>query len=280
MRTSPPDGNFHSLDQSMRYLTNHFSIGSPVVQPIRARSGNLVEEVVALDGSRCCVTATRKSPGLTHDHLYKDTLSEQAFRSIGNALAIFHKNSQKIGYADWDFPELLDADNCFNVWHYDERIDKRIIGKYEKQRESYAEHLPSQEDYGVIHGDIHFDNIIVDTTSNAVTFCDFDDICRGLYVTDLAMILFDLAIIMRCENKAGVVRNLAEIVVNSYSDSRKVDRISLSEMEGFLKLLELSLFIQYYGLYKNSDPLDGWLKLFYEGREERILCDTPLLSDI
>ena len=206
--------------------------------------------------------------------------SSDLFRSIGNALAIFHKNSQKIGYAGWDFPELLDADNCFNVRHYDERIDKRIIGKYEKQRESYAELLPSQEDYGVIHGDIHFDNIIVDTTSNAVTFCDFDDICRGLYVTDLAMILFDLAIIMRCENKAGVVRNLAEIVLNSYSDSRKVNRISLSEMDGFLKLLELSLFIQYYGLYKNLDPLDGWLKLFYEGREERILCDTPLLSDI
>ena len=107
---------------------------------------------------------------------------------------------------------------------------------------------------------------------------DFDDICKGLFVVDLTMVVFDLGVIMQCERKTEVVRNLAGAIVDSYNQSSTSERIHLSEVEEFLKLLELSLFIQCYDFYTRSSPLQGWLKLFYEGREERILSDAPFLA--
>ncbi len=102
--------------------------------------------------------------------------------------------------------------------------------------------------------------------------------CKGLFVVDLTMVVFDLGVIMQCERKTEVVRNLAGAILESYNQSSTSERMHLSEVEEFLKLLELSLFIQCYDFYTRSSPLQGWLKLFYEGRAERILSDAPFLA--
>lgn len=49
-------------------------------------------------------------------------------------------------------------------------------------------------------------------------------------------------------------------------------------MEDYLKLLETSLYIQYRDLYLTHGGADGWLKLFFEGRRDRIVSDMPYIT--
>lgn len=70
--------------------------------------------------------------------------------------------------------------------------------------------------YGIIHGDLHLSNMIIDHTKGAVTFCDLDDCCREFFAIDLAMIVFDLGVILQCDGRAKVLAHLAEKIVDGY----------------------------------------------------------------
>jgi hypothetical protein len=64
------------LKTSMNHLAEHFSLGSPVVEPVRSTNGRLVEEVVSTEGERHLVTVTGAAPGRTHEFLARDTISD------------------------------------------------------------------------------------------------------------------------------------------------------------------------------------------------------------
>lgn len=92
LRVSPPDADPLLLKSSMDYLAEHFSLGSPVVKPIRSAGGRLVEEVALADGGsaireRRLVTVTKEAPGRIYELLARDTISDDLFFEIGRSLA-------------------------------------------------------------------------------------------------------------------------------------------------------------------------------------------------
>jgi Ser/Thr protein kinase RdoA (MazF antagonist) len=89
----------------MNYLAEHFSLGSPVVEPVRSINGRLVEEGVSTEGERHLVTVTRVAPGRTHESLARDTISDDLFFEIGRSLAVLHCNLMLIDGRSYGFPE-------------------------------------------------------------------------------------------------------------------------------------------------------------------------------
>jgi hypothetical protein len=105
LRVSPPDESPYVLESSMNYLAEHFSLGSPVVEPVRSINGRLVEEGVSTEGERHLVTVTRVAPGRTHESLARDTISDDLFFEIGRSLAVLHCNLMLIDGRSYGFPE-------------------------------------------------------------------------------------------------------------------------------------------------------------------------------
>jgi len=87
--------NALALRRSMElYLAEHFHLGSPVVEPVMSNNRSLVEEIIAHNGSRYCVTVTRRASGETHDLIARDTLPTGAFLEIGKSLAVLHDHAR------------------------------------------------------------------------------------------------------------------------------------------------------------------------------------------
>ncbi|GEM_PF-813368 len=278
LRISPSSEDASALRRSMEYLAEHFSLCSPVVEPVLSNNQRLVEKIAALDGTQYCVTVTKKALGKTHDLLGPDTLPANAFAKIGKELAILHDHSVMIGIEGYNFGYWYDNENCFNVLDPDAFEDDRIVSRYREYRSSCIEQTHTESRCGIIHADLHFSNIIIDSNAKRVTFCDFDDSCKGSFLMDIAMVIFDLGVILQCNDKEVVLKNLVSAFIDSYNQESSLEPVSLSQTQDFLKLLELSLFIQYYDYYRKLENVDGWLKLFFDGRQERITADVPFLA--
>ena len=277
LRVSPLGEDTLVLQRSMEYLNEHFHLGSPVVEPVMSNNQNLVEEIIAHDDSRYCVTVTRRARGETHDLLARDTLPAGVFLEIGKSLAVLHDHARVIGSNSYGFNYWYENENCFNVLNPGEFEDDRIVSRYREYRSRCIEQMDIKYKSGIIHADLHFSNIVVDPDVGRVTFCDFDDSCIGSFLMDVAMVIFDLNVILQCSDKDVVTKDLVRAFIDGYNHGGLPDSISLSAVQDFLKLLELSLFIQYHDYYSELEKPDGWLKLFFDGRKERIMAGVPFL---
>ena len=99
------------------------------------------------------------------------------------------------------------------------------------------------------------------------------------------MILFDLGVILQSENKSHDLSENVYRIIDGYNQKTTREAVSLSEIHDFIKLLECSLYIQYYDDFQRSQVATpqlanptGWLELFFNGRKERILEDQPFLG--
>lgn len=292
LRISPPDKQAALLERKMAYLFALHQAGCPVIEPILSVNQHLVEAIPADDGSVRQATVTRQASGTTHDLLFPDSLPNHIYTEIGKNLAILHDRSADLQVADFAFSGWQGVENCFNAFDYQSFSDQRIVWQYLAYREAClascgadAARAQADQSYGIIHGDLHFSNIILDPIDCKVTFCDFDDACLGLYVMDLAMIMFDLGVILQSENKSHDLSENVYRIIDGYNQKTTRDAVSLSKIHNFIKLLECSLYIQYYDDFQRSQVADpqlanptGWLELFFYGRKERILEDQPFLA--
>ena len=300
LRVSPDWHDVGSLQKIMRYLQEHSRLGSPVVEPKASLQGLLVETVIdpEAENRKRLVTVTAKAPGVTHELLEESSLSRGMYRRVGEATARIHNNAAAMGTAAWKFPVWYESDNCFNATEYPETLDPRIVAKYQLVKEHCREQtldaiglaVRAEENdlktstWGVIHGDLHFSNILIDNHSQRITFCDFDDACLGIYAMDVAMIVFDLKIILQCIDKQQVFERMVSEILAGYNAVciGQPEALTLDDLESFLKLLEISMFLQCWSMYEEArtdgHDLTGWLGLFYAGREQRILADLPYLE--
>jgi Ser/Thr protein kinase RdoA (MazF antagonist) len=284
LRISPPGEHDTLLERKMTYLHVLFQAGCPVIEPIRSVNQRLVEVLQATDGSLRQITVTRQAIGATHDLLFPDSLPRSLYTEIGKSLAILHDRSADLSTADFAFRGWQDGENCFNAAHHQGFSDQRIVRQYLVYREKCLTRTEEGRSSGIIHGDLHFSNIILDPIGSKVTFCDFDDACMGPYVMDLAMILLDLGVILQSENKSMDLHENAYRIIDGYNQKTMHHALSLRDIHDFIKLLECSLYIQFYDYFQQSQVMEqqvpnptGWLELFFGGRKERILEDQPFL---
>ena len=73
--------------------------------------------------------------------------------------------------------------------------------------------------------------------------------------------------------------NSTDIIINAYNRRTVNDRVRLEDIHDFMKLLETSLFIQYHDHYEDHSEQGGWLALFFENREARIIADSPYYTN-
>lgn len=133
---------------------------------------------------------------------------------IGKALAIFHKSIinlpiENIGWLNFKSAKeslLLKSDLDYIL------SAKKLINE---NTFIYNKNLPS----GIVHGDLHEENVLIDSEENPIITCvmDFEESERNLLIVDLARTILSVC---RDKNGTKLLNNKVNSVVDGYESIR------------------------------------------------------------
>lgn len=259
----------------MAYLAEH---GGAVTRPVRSQSGAYVEVIV--DGSGTYVaTVCERARGVLAETLGADAWSEALISELGRTTGRMHAIAETYRPADGSLrrPAWNEIGNCF---HPMESLDESQAGVRARLDEvmGRVSALPrTEEDYGLIHADLHGGNFFVDVERDAITVFDFDDCCYGWYAMDVAMALFDTLVVYPRSDEPAAARGFMRAYLTGYRAERRLSDFWIERIPDFLKLLEIGVYTMVYRQYDQSDA-ESWIGKFMPNRRERIEEGVPYVD--
>ncbi len=256
------------------FLSTH---GVPVSKLVFSVNHRLVE-FIEEEKNWYSVIAFEKAKGVLAETLSRDRWNDELCQSIGRTIGKMHASSKKYKPSDGSIrrPDWNMIGNCYNAEH----LDSSQATVKEKNRGilDYVQTLPKDDDcYGLIHSDLHFANLYVDVNTNEVTIFDFDDCSYGWYAMDIAMALFDVAVLCNGTDKKEFATGFMKNYLRGYLNENRMTVLWIKQLPYFLKLLEIGVYSQ---IYKNCDvnDYDSWCGKFMANRKHRIENDVPYIN--
>jgi len=235
-----------------------------VAKPHKSINNRYIDSIMLPDGGIKTVSLVDYLEGESHEVLEENYLSSTLCSLIGHNMAMLHIALQQAKNLNINIPKWYERYNCLTIDNDKQTENDEIVERYLKLRAFYSQELHENE---VIHGDIHFDNIIIG--KSGAFFCDFDDVCSGDYRMDLALLLFDLAIITNPLGDWKGINTAANSILTAYNSCNKEHIIKIEELYGIFNLLELKFYIDFRSTnYLEND--EGWIKRFLTNRKESI----------
>lgn len=256
------------------FLSQH---GAPVSKPVLSVNDRIVEFI---EEEKSChfIVAFEKAKGILAETLSKDRWNDRLCQSVGRAVGKMHGLAKGYAPSAYSFkrPDWDTIGNCYNAENLDS--SQAIIREKNERILNYLGTLPKDKDcYGLIHCDLHFANLYVDAGDNMVTIFDFDDCSYGWYAMDIAMALFDIAVLYDGPDKEEFATRFMKNYLKGYLSENCIDTFWIKQLPYFLKLLEIGVYSQLYKDYDLNDP-DSWCGRFMADRKHRIENDIPYMS--
>jgi Ser/Thr protein kinase RdoA (MazF antagonist) len=256
-------------ERALSFQLALYEMGGPVSTPVLSRNSRFIEPIEDGSGQELYVSLLRYVLGKTHTMIPKGGLNVEQCFGIGKSIAQLHTTMKKVGHDRFDFGRWESGENCFSFEpSAGSDADDPIVIKYLQQKSRcLAKHDPQQ----AIHGDMHFDNIIL--TDDGVVFCDFDNVCVGDVKMDLALLLLDLPIVADPSEDWATINQLANAILVGYSCNGHDHAIELKNLSEYQKLLEIGLYLE-CRQYADLCAGDGWIPRFFRDRKRRIMDDV------
>ncbi len=96
-------------------------------------------------------------------------------------------------------------------------LSAKALAFIDENSDIYSENLPK----GIIHGDFHEGNILVDTNDKIVALLDFDETEENLLLVDIVRTILDLA---DPDEKSAINMKFAKALLNGYQKVRKLTK--------------------------------------------------------
>ncbi len=281
LRIAPPDEEFDfaALQSVLAWMAFLAEKGAPVSRVVSSRQGGRVEQLEQ-DGGLHQVTVFEKIPGILGEELGPADWTPVLYRELGRVTGRLHALAPD--YIPLESLRRPQWDEVANNYNPAANVDPELTLIWEK-RAAVLDHLrtlPKTPDcYGLIHGDFHGGNFLVNDERTAIHVIDFDDCFYGWYMMDIAMHLFDQTVLYSGSDKSEFAVRLWHELLAGYQLEKPLSAFWAAQLPYFLKLLELGLYVQVYRFYdpEKSDP-DSWVGKFMPGRRARIEQDRPCLE--
>ena len=240
--------------------------GVSAAEPVPSEGGAFVEPIDDGQGGRFLATAFVRAAGRPPRGAWTPELCELFGRLMGR----MHALTARYIPADpaWKRPEWDDP-----VMDYPERFlpESESIAKAKyADLCAHARTLPrSRNTYGLIHFDVHANNVHVDD-AGALTIFDFDDCTYSWYINDLAIFIDHL--INGAQDPESRAREVLPPLLAGYRQEHMLEARWLREIPAFLKMGEI---FYYAVLHRDADPDDEELR---RSLKERIEDDVPVLD--
>jgi Ser/Thr protein kinase RdoA (MazF antagonist) len=236
-------------------------------------------ELIKNGGRNYLVSGFRKAPGILGELLTEEQSDAAMYEALGRATGRLHSLARSYDPEDDSLrrPPWDQIGSCFNP-------DQALMASHPLIAERRAEvlelvvALPTTADgYGLIHADLHAANFFFDPTAGTITIFDFDDCCTGWYAMDIAMALFDFAVLYPRLEREEAARDLMARYWCAYKAEHDLDVCWIEEIPRFLKLLEIGVYVE---AYQAHDPTDthSWIGKFMKRRRDRIEEAVPYLD--
>jgi len=249
---------------------------APVARPLRSLSSKLVEPLEAGEGG-FVAHLLEKAPGVLAENLPAETWNEGLFEAIGRATGRFHALSEQYRPSAGDprRPTWQGENEAFHSGDYHRALPAALQAlNLRLSAEMLA--LPcGSEDFGLVHGDLHFANFFVD--HERITIFDFDDSCYGWYALDAAMILFDVLVLYPGEDKEAFAQRFLRAFLRGYRSQRPFSTFWLQQMPLLLKIQELWIFALLLPEEQDWEP-GSWPAKFMPGRRARLEAGQPYVN--
>lgn len=281
LRITPPDSDLdadamRAILTWVRALDAH---GASVAGPIRSRAGRLVETMIS-GAATYIVSAVKRAPGILAERLPFAQWSDALFEAWGQTAGRMHAIAQRYHVEDAALrrPEWDSVDSCFNAPLPAELAETPIAQRRAEAR-AHLRTLPTDPgSYGMIHGDFHAANFFVEPNTATITVFDFDDCCRGWYIMDIAMALFDMLVVYPRQDREAFAAHFLTSFARGYTREKALEPFWVTLLPHVLKLLEVNLYAM---VYADHDPAGttSWIGKFMAGeRRERIERGIPYVD--
>ena len=258
---------------------NHLAQGGvSVARAVPSPRGEWVETVDDGQGGQFLVTAFVKARG---QKPWLVGWTPTRYEGYGKLIGKMH--ALAVGYQPpdpaWKRPEWDDFEMQF--------VERYLPASEVIAKEKYLallEHiyaLPKDAgSYGLIHQDAHQNNFFMDT-DGTLTLYDFDDCAYSWFISDIAIVLFYIA--MDAEELGfptmeAFTADFMPHFLRGYRACFTLDSKWLQEIPHFLKLRELELYAVVHRDFDVANIDDEWIANFMRGRKAQIEAGWPFID--
>ncbi|MED1014558.1 phosphotransferase enzyme family protein [Bacillus mycoides] len=218
---------------------------------IPSLKGNLVERIT-LDKEVFAVLY-KAAPGI---HLPRNEWNSNVFKKLGQQIGKLHRASKNF--------ESIEPVKHINDWYQNEEYNfLNYIPKEETTIREIAsdvltsiKELPkSTSNYGLIHGDLWLENILVDNDLN-LTMIDFQDCEKHFYIFDLAVPVYS-AIEYSFVGNGNIVdyeNSITKAIIDGYQEENDLPTEMIEQLPLFIKLKEIFEYSLMH-MYWNKEEL-------------------------
>ena len=246
--------NYKTYDEQVEEVTYTnflYNEGFGVSPTISSLNGKLVERI-KLDREYLTVLY-KAAPGI---HLPRNQWNASVLKELGRQIGKLHRFSKKFEY--------IEKTRYIKDWHENEEYDfLKYIPKEESTIREIAhevlstiKNLPkSNSTYGLLHGDLWLENVLVDSDSK-LTMVDFQDCEKHFYLFDLAVPIYS-AMEYSFVGNGNIVdygRSITKAIIEGYQEENNLSPEMLDRLPLFVKLKELFEYSLMH-MYWNKEKL-------------------------
>lgn len=254
------------IEGELEFIDHLANAGVPAVEPIRSRSGRLVEEMEATSGDHLLVVCMDEAPG---ERRMSSALSESDIIAYGEMLGSIHAASE--GFRPSHGSRFDWTDQFF--WDEGNESDPEMLARSIEVKTAAEAHPAGATDL-MIHQDAHLGNIHV-TDDGSFSIFDFDDCVYGTPTHDVAILMFHWFVGFE-EDMTHETRRLMHLFLEGYERHAQLPTEWPDGADLFLSQREADI----YWLLKGESPEEMWEPeaKFMDGRRKRILEGIPYLD--
>lgn len=252
------------------YLDNN---GASVSTVIHSHDDNLVERIEAANGHYFTVCAFTKAPGA---RITREDLTDDFWTVFGKEVGKLHsltKNySPKHKRVSWDQEDIV-----IKPHDYLPEKDGLVLEKCNKIIKRIQGLQKNNENYGLIHTDLHFGNMFI--SSGKLTFFDWDDSSYKHFLSDIAIILYYPFAFSDVDQttKNREIRRILPLFLKGYRTENTIKDDDLLLLNDFFMLRSVVLYIVIHA--SGEDAINSpWGKNFIAKYRNQILEETPFVD--
>ncbi|WP_289142866.1 phosphotransferase enzyme family protein [uncultured Brevibacillus sp.] len=244
----------HSFRRSANYILGEIDWlnfmadkGLAVARAIPSIFGNFVETFGDNEAYFISILY-EKAPGhLPTEADWNSSLFEEWGRITGKLHAVTKTYKSKNPTSKRN--EWIDEEHL-NIEKYIPSDQSIVIQKSKDLLERLKKITPGTENYGLIHGDLHFLNFTVE--DGRITLFDFDDIAYNYFANDIAVILFYTywRPLKQSDCKKSFINEFLSSFLKGYNQENHFQEEWFSQLQDFLRLRHL---VQYIAFLQSVD---------------------------
>ncbi|GGD25526.1 hypothetical protein GCM10011389_36450 [Pontibacillus salipaludis] len=232
--------NYKSFDEQLeevKYTDFLYKEGLGVSPTISSINDKVVERIT-LENNEILTVLYKSAPG---EHLPRNEWNADVLKELGRQIGKLHRLSKKF--------EEVHPITFINDWHDNKEynflkyipIEETRIREIAKEVLSSIKTIPKNNaNYGLLHGDLWLENILVDK-GLALTMVDFQDCEKNFYIFDLAVPIYS-ALEYSFVGGGNIIEygnSITKAIVEGYQEENVLSSEMLEKLHLFIKLKEV-----------------------------------------